>query len=254
MDDLDNILNEEQPVEAVEAAQEPVEQQGEQEVAEATEGQPRGPDGKFAPKGTKEADAMPAPEDTAKQIPFQSYQAEKQKRQELEQQLEALRQEMQQPKQPPAPPPSIWEDDQAALNHVRNDAVSEAVQQATFNAKLDMSEMMARQAHTDFDEMKADFIRMMQENPALQQQALADPHPWQKAYQIAKNARTMNELGATNIDELKAKLLEQIKAEQAEAAQPQIAIPRSLADAQSSKGDNTPPVTNALTLEEILGS
>lgn len=160
MDELENILSgEELPVEAVEPQPQP-------ELEQPEQGQPRGPDGKFAPKGTDEG-AMPAPE---KQIPIQSYQAEKQKRQEWEAkyaELERRIAEMQQPKEPPAPPPSIWEDDQAALGHVHNSAVSTAVQQATFNAKLDMSEMMARQAYSDFDDMKAEFIRLMQENTTL---------------------------------------------------------------------------------------
>lgn len=245
MDELDNILNEsEQPVEAVEPQPEAVEQ--------PEQGQPRGPDGKFAPKGNDDG-VMPAPEDEAKQVPIGSYKAEKEKRQALEAQIEALRREMEQRQQePPAPPPSIWEDDQAALNHVRNDAVSAAVQQATFNAKLDMSEMMARQAYNDFDDMKSEFVRMMQENPALQQQALSDPHPWQRAYQIAKNARTMNELGATNLDELKAKLTEQIKADLAQQPAAPTPLPRSLADAQSARGSNA-QAPAPLTLEQILG-
>lgn len=250
MDELDNILNgEEQPAEAIE-------QPEPQPEPEQPQGQPRGPDGKFAPKGNEEG-AMPAPEE--KHVPIQSYQAEKQKRQEWEQryntEVEALRRELEalkQPKEPPAPPPSIWEDDQAALGHVRDTAVTQAVQQATFNAKLDMSEMMARQSYQDFDEMKSEFVRMMSENPVLQQQALADPHPWQKAYQIAKNARTMTELGATNIDELKARLLEQIQAEQAQQPNPAAILPNSLADAQSARGTNT-PAPKPLTLEEILG-
>lgn len=249
MDDLDNILNgEESPVEVEQPQQEPEASEG-----EALEGQPRAPDGKFAPKGKKD-DAMPASEETAKHIPIQSYQAEKQKRQELEQQIEALRQEMQQPKEPAAPAPSLWDDEQAWQQHFGGEVVTTAVQQATFNAKLDMSEMMARQAYDDFDEMKAEFISLMQQNPALQQQALSDPHPWQKAYQIGKNARTMNELGATNIDELKAQLLEQMKAEQAQAALPQANLPRSLADAQSSRGGNTAPVSQPLDLREIFGN
>jgi hypothetical protein len=245
MDELENILNGDEQPETVEAQPEPQEAPAEE--------QPRGPDGKFAPKGND--GAMPAPEDEAKQVPIGSYKAEKEKRQALEAQIEQLRREVEaarQPAEPPAPPPSIWEDDQAALGHVHNSAVSQAVQQATFNARLDMSEMMARQAFSDFDEMKGEFVRMMQENPALQQQALADAHPWQRAYQIAKNARTMNELGATNLDELKAKLLEQIKAEQAQQPAAQITLPRSLADAQSAR-TGTVPAPAPLTLEEIFG-
>lgn len=250
---LDDVLNETaepeaQPApEATEAPQE----------AGSQEGPQRDEQGRFAPKGEKE-DAPPASEDKSKGLEA-GISAERKKRQETEAQLEQLRQELeqirasQQPQQPAAPPPSLWDDEQAWQQHFGGEVVSSAVQQATFNAKLDMSEMMARQAHEDFDEIKTEFITLMQQNPALQQQALSDPHPWQKAYQIAKNARTMNELGATNIDELKAQLAEQIKAEQAQAGLPQTNIPKSLAGAQSSRGQNT-PAPAALTLEEILGN
>ena len=243
MDDLDNILNEsEQPVEAVEPQQEP-------ETAEQLE-QPRGPDGKFAPKG-ETVDAPPASDEKARGQEA-AIVAERRKRQELEAKLADMERQIAAKQEPPAPPPSIWEDDQAALGHVHNSAVSTAVQQATFNAKLDMSEMMARQAYSDFDDVKSEFVRMMQENPALQQQALTDPHPWQRAYQIAKNARTMQELGATNLDELKAALIEQIKAEQAQQPTATNTIPRSLADAQSARGVAT-QAPAALTMEQILG-
>lgn len=252
MDELDNILNEsnEQPVEAVDPQEVPQE-------PEQPQGQPRGPDGKFAPKGETE-DAPPASDEKSKGLEA-GISAERKKRQEIEERynndITALRRELEElrrPKEPAAPPPSIWEDDQAWQQHFGGEVVSTAVQQATFNAKLDMSEMMARQAYSDFDDMKTEFVRMMQENPALQQQALSDPHPWQKAYQIAKNARTMTELGATNIDELKAALLEQIKAEQAQQPNPAASLPNSLADAQSARGTNA-PAPKPLTLEEILG-
>lgn len=249
MDDLDNILNEgNEPVEAVGPHQEP--DDGEQ-------GQPRGPDGKFTTKGEVE-DAPPASDEKSKGLEA-GIVAERRKRQEAEDRyktdVEALRRELEElkrTKEHETPPPSIWEDDQAWQQHFGGEVVSTAVQQATFNAKLDMSEMMARQANEDFDEMKAEFLRMMQENPAIQQQALSDPHPWQRAYQIAKNARTMSELGATDIDSLKAALIEQIKAEQAQQPATASALPNSLADAQSARGGNTPSPA-PLTLEEILG-
>ena len=71
-----------------------------------------------------------------------------------------------------------------------------------------MSEMMVRQANPDFEDVKAEFLALAQQNPDLTRQALADPHPWSKAYQIAKNHKTMTELGATDLDTLKAKLRE----------------------------------------------
>jgi len=179
--------------------------------------------------------------------------AERKKRQEIEAQLDQLRREMAaRPQEPAPPPPSIWEDEAGALGHVKQDAVSIAVQQATFHARLDMSEMMARQTHSDFEEMKAEFVKMMQDNPVLQQQALADPHPWQKAYQIAKNAKTMAELGATDIQTLEAKIREQILAEQ-QAIQPAASrIPPSLSTTRSVSSRNGPAWSGPPSLGDLL--
>jgi hypothetical protein len=53
----------------------------------------------------------------------------------------------------------------------------------------------------------------MAANPALQQQVLGDRHPWNKAYQIVKNHEKMQALGAVDLDDLKGKLREELKAE-----------------------------------------
>ena len=250
MDELDNVLNEgadvSQPVTEAQPAP--------QEVPNAPA---RDESGRFAPKG-ENVDAPPASDDKSKGLEAAAV-AERKKRQEVEQRYEAdiaaLRREieaMKAPQQAPEPPPSIWEDDQAALGHWQNQAVSTAVQQATLNARLDMSEMLARQANPDFDEFKAEFLTMAQANPALAQQALTDAHPWQKAYQIAKNARAASELGATNIEELKAQLLEQLKAEMQQQAPVAPNIPRSLADAQSARASAQSAPGNPLSLQDIL--
>jgi hypothetical protein len=94
---------------------------------------------------------------------------------------------------------------------------------------------------------------MMQENPVLQQQALSDPHPWQKAYQIAKNARAMQELGATDIQTLEAKLREQIMAEM--QATPPVEAPRippSLSTTRSVSSRNGPAWSGPPALGDIL--
>lgn len=237
---LDNILNEDSDtdVDIRPSMPEP------QETGEKPDPEPNQAD---------EPEAGPPPADDARRAGLEAgIAAERKKRQEIEAQLEQLRREMEaRTQEPAAPPPSIWEDENGALSHVRNDAVSAAVQQATFNARLDMSEMMARQAHPDFEDMKAEFVKMMQENPALQQQALSDPHPWQKAYQIAKNARTMNELGATDIETLTAKLREQILAEQqAQPAAPR--IPPSLSTQRSVSSRNGPAWSGPPPLTDLL--
>lgn len=246
MDELDDFLDQgTQTTEPTTEAQQP-----------ETIGQPRDEAGRFAPKETgvepqETADTVPPTADKLPPETFKGLKEEREKRQALERELEALKQQFQSNQQPPAPPPSIWEDDQAALSHVRDDAVATAVQQATFNARLDMSEMMVRQANPDFEEMKAKFLQMAELNPTLRQQALADPHPWNKAYSIAKNAAKMEALGAVDVSELEAKIRAELEAKY--AAQPPQAptLPTSLADAQSARSTASQP-QGLLTLEDIL--
>jgi len=205
------------------------------------------------PEQAEEPEAGPPPADDARKAGLEAgIAAERKKRREIEAQLEQLRREMEaKTQEPPAPAPSVWEDEQGAFQHFGGQVVSQAVQQATLNARLDMSEMMARQAHPDFEDMKAEFVKMMQENPTLQQQAINDPHPWQKAYQIAKNARTMNELGATDIETLTAKLREQILAEQqVQPAAPR--IPPSLSTQRSVSSRNGPAWSGPPPLTDLL--
>lgn len=252
MDDLDTFLD---------TGTKPAEVTTEPEAAPPPEtiGQPRDENGRFAPKQTGvepqepvTADAEPVPP-TGK-LPRDVYEPLKAVRDEnkaLKDRLAALEQQLQtpqQPKEPEAPPPSIWEDEQGWQQHFGG----QVAQQAAFNARLDMSEMLASQAHEDFDAVKAKFLEMAQGNPALAQQALQAKHPWEKAYQIAKNAETMAQLGATNLDELRAKLREEIAAEMKATPPAAPALPQSLADAQSAKG----PASNApqmLSLADIIG-
>lgn len=243
---LSDILdNDNLEVEAVEEPQ-PVE-----------DAQPRDEHGRFAANtGVDQADE-PDPVPPTDRLPKEDYKAirdEREKRQRLEAELEALRQQIAAQQEPPAPPPSIWEDDQGALQHVKNEAVTTAVQQATLNAKLDMSEMMVRQANPDFEEVKAEFLALAQSNPVLVQQALSDPHPWNKAYQIAKNHRAMQELGATNLDDLRAKIREELMSEmQAQAPAPRSVIPPSLATERNVGSRSGPAWAGPRPLSELLG-
>ena len=140
---------------------------------------------------------------------------------------------------PPAPIPSVFEDEVGFQEQFGTQVVSQAVSQATLNARLDMSEMLVRQANPDFEDVKAEFLKLAEENPTLRQQALSDPHPWNKAYQIAKNHKAMQELGAISVTDLEAKLRAQILEEmKAKPANP--AIPESLAGAQSVRGSTAP--------------
>lgn len=224
---------------------------------EETAAQPRDEHGRFAPTGVEEPEQeTPAeaqsepPSDKLPTETFKGLKEEREKRQELQRQLDELRNQINsQPKEPPAPPPSMWEDEQAWQQHFG----SQIAQQASFNAKLDMSEMLARQSNPDFDEVKAEFLRMAESNPALAQQALGDPHPWDKAYKIAKNARAMTELGATDLDSLKAKIREELEAEMRAQTPAAPGLPPTLSTERNVGSRGGPAWGGPRPLSELLG-
>lgn len=243
---LDSLLNDEPAVEAVEAepAQEPA-------PVEAPSGPVRDENGRFAAKETGVEDTGPPP-DKLPQDEYKAIREEREKRQRLEAELDALRntvQQLQTPAEPPAPPPSVWDDEQAYGGHI----VSQAVQQATFNARLDMSEMMVRQANPDFDDMKAKFLELAGTNPALREQALADPHPWNKAYQIAKNAAAVEELGAVDLNDLRAKMRDELLAEmQAQAPVTPMQAPPSLTGERNVGARSGPTWSGPASISDLL--
>lgn len=243
---LDSVFNDDEPEEAVEVEQtETVSETP--ETAEQADQRARDEQGRFAAK-TGVDDTVP-PTDKLPQEDYKAIREEREKRQSLERELAELRQQFTQQQEPPAPAPSVWEDETAWGGQL----VNTAVQQATQNARLDMSEMMVRQANEDFEEVKAQFLDMAKENPSLAQQALADPHPWDKAYKMAKNHSRMQELGAVNVADLEAKIEARLREEMAAGtpANTQPAIPRSLAGDQSSRASAQAPV-QSLTLQDIL--
>jgi hypothetical protein len=246
MGGLEDFLNSaEQPVEAIETPEAPEIQteavETPPEVAEEPKGPVRDEKGRFAPKG--EEGASPAPQEP--ELDHAALIGERRRRQELQAELEQLRSQLQ--AQPQQPAPDLWEDPQGWQQGV----VSTAVQQATFNARLDMSEMMVRQSHPDFEEKKATFIDLMNETPGLQQKALSDPHPWNFAYNYVTNHQRMQELSATNVTELESRLREQIKAELAAEQPAPPPIPETLADHQSARGASAETL-NIPSFDQIL--
>jgi hypothetical protein len=186
---------------SVEAAPEPA-----PEPEDAPSEPVRDEKGRFAAKDAEEPQT---------ELPKEEYKAireEREKRQNLERELEALRttvQQLQQPKEPPAPPPSLWDDEQGWQQHQQRLILTQADQLSRINA----SEMAARSTHADFQEMFDLFNTMATQNPAVVQQAMADPHPWNKAYEIAKNHKTMTELGAVDVADLEAKIEARLREE-----------------------------------------
>lgn len=248
---LSAMLNNDEP--AVEAPAVEVAPDTPEEPEQQADEQPRGPDGKFLPKQAGVDDAGPPPD----KLPPEEYGVVRAIRDEnkgLKSELEALRntvQQLQQPKEPPAPPPSIWEDEQGAFQHFG----SQVVGQASLNARLDTSEMLAFQAHADFDAMKERFIQMMTANPALQQQALSSRHPWETAYKIAKNAAQAEELGAVDVADLETKLREKITAElqgSSPVPQEQPGLPPTLTTERNVGARSGPAWAGPPSLSEML--
>jgi len=195
---------------------------------EESPARPRDENGRFAAKQTgvepetvdeQEPDAVP-PTDKLPQEEYKAIKQEREKRQSLEQEVEALRKQIQQFQQqnqePPAPPPSLWEDEEGWQHHLQ----SQVLQQADQLSRINASEMAARTQHPDFQDMYDLFNQMAAQNPAIVQQAMADPHPWGKAYQIAKSYKSMQELGAVDVNDLREKLKAELMAELSQGQSP----------------------------------
>lgn len=238
---LDNILNEESETEAEirPVMPEPAEETGEQSQPE--------------PEPVEEAEAGSPPADKAAKGQEAAIVAERRKRQEVEAQLEQLRREISaKPKEPETPPPSIWEDEQGAFQHFGGQAVSQAVQRATFEAKLNHSEFYARKNIDGFGDAWDDLNAWLSENPSVAQQATSDIDPWGYAYRAFQNQRTMQELGATDLKSLEAKIREKILAEQQAQQPPAPSMPRSLSTTRSVSSRRGPEWSGPPDLKELL--
>ena len=125
--------------------------------------------------------------------------------------------------------------------------------QADQLSRINASEMAARTQHPDFQEMYDLFNQMAAQNPAVVQQAMADPHPWGKAYQIAKSYNSMQELGAVDVNDLREKLKAEIMAELGGAPLPgKPAIPVSLTGERSVASRTGPAWSGPTPLGDLL--
>lgn len=202
---MDELLDDEQEPEVAEAQAGP--------AAPEPEAHPRDESGKFAKKGVEPQAEQPAevePPSTADQLPKDVYEPLRAVRDEnktLKDRLDALQKEIEsrKPQPEPEPPATLWEDE----NKWGQQLVSTAVQQSTMGSRLMMSELLMEQQHEDFGTIKQQIFEYVGSNPAVNQQVAESQHPWMTAYRAFKNQQTMQELGATNLDELRAQIREQ---------------------------------------------
>ena len=250
---IDDILNGvDEPVEAPEAVEAPEPQaepqQLEVQAEEPKAERPRGPDGKFIPKG--ETDASPA----SQEVDPSPIIAERKRRQEAERKAQELEARLQQLQTPPQPAPDMFENPEGWQSYFGQQITQDVTQYASLNAKLEMSEMLVAQAFDDFDDLRPKILEFMESNPAVRQEVLADRHPWARAYRMVKNAEAAKELGATDIGSLRATIEAEVRAKleaEQKAAVPKPEIPDTLADAQSARGSTVPLAPPSL--DQILG-
>lgn len=247
MGTLDDILSDEPAVEETVTEQ-----------PEVADDRARDEHGRFLPKETgveqaPEPEAVPPTVPEANGLPPEVYaplKAVRDENKDLKARLAALEAV---PPAPPPPIPSVFEDEEGFRQEYGQRIVNQAVSQASENATLNMSEMLVRQAHEDFDAMKETFLTLAKDNPVLADQARSDPHPWAKAYSIAKNHVKMQELGATDVASLEAKIREQVMAELTANQQPAgIRLPPTLSTEQNVGSRTGPAWAGPKSLNELL--
>lgn len=250
---LDDILdgNDEPELETVEAQPE---QQPEPEP------QPRDEQGKFAEKGVEQPETVDVEPPSTDKLPKDVYEplkAVRSENQTLKEQLEALRNEIRQqkPKEPPQPAPDMFGEPENWQQHFAGQTVSAAVQQAAFENKLNTSEFYARKNIEGFSDEWDGLNKWLQQNPAITQQALADFDPWGFAWRQYTNQRTIQELGATDVADLEAKLRAKWEAElQANVPVEPGKVPTSLSTKRSVGSRSGPAWTGPTPLGDLIGN
>lgn len=240
------------------------------ETPEASEGPARDEHGRFIPKGEETPATTPAAAPPAVQevehSPPPGLIEERRKRQEAEQRANALAQQLQQfqaQQQPAQEPyfPSVYEDEAGFAAGLQQQAVQLArqqmmpeVQQQVQQVRIEIAREMMGAAHPDFAETEAAFFQMAEQNPVLKQEMLQQANPVRWAYDYAKKAAEVRQIGSLDIAAIKAAAIAEYQATQQPApAAPQQQIPTSLADQQSARLTGAGAPTGPPTLAQILG-
>ena len=171
----------------------------------------------------------PVQESEKEQAYKRAMQAEREKRQAAEARLR----ELEQPKKEPIDP---WTDLPGALKSER-----EQLQETLFVERCNLTAEIARQRHTDYDEMQAAFLEAAEADPSLFARLRQERNPAEYAY---KQGLLHRELGSVNGDpvayreKLKASIRAEVEAElAAKGGVKPPAVPASL------NSDSSPAVT-----------
>lgn len=259
MDNLEDFLKGPETEEVVEeAVAEPVVEEVAAEPTEPTADRPRGPDGKFLPKGEKQAEeaasVSPTPQDPPLDHP--ALIGERRRRQEAEAEIERLRTQAAPLAVQPQPQglPDRWEDPEGYDQYLIAKAGAIAQEQAVHavqTQRIYQSALNARAKYADYGDAHAVFGEMVQSNPGLFHQMLHSPDPAEFAYTTAKTEMEIRQYGG--IDKLVEARVQARLAETQPAITPTPTIPDTLADAQSARGSSSAQPFTVPSLDQILG-
>lgn len=155
---------------------------------------------------TGEESAPPAQDNVDEKVAaFQAKaQDEKRKRQELEARLAQLE------AKPKKEAPDVLEDQQGFQSHMQQE-----VSQATLNAKLELSEFMARREYPDMDEKLEKYKELIAEGLVDHQKTLSSQSPWHTIAEVVEKNEKLAQLD--NIDDWReqerAKIRQELEAE-----------------------------------------
>lgn len=177
--------------------------------------------------------APPAASEEHKSIPVTALLDERDKRKEAQRRAEELERRLAQLEQAQQPKPDFLDDPEAALRHQQ-----ESVRFQIWNERLNMSEMLARQAYGDdlVAQAQEAFGAAARDNPALQMELQRQRNPYDFVVKWHKRNSFISEVGDdpetwknAQREALKAEILAELQAQQPVQQQPR--IPGSLASA-----------------------
>ena len=256
---LDDVMNPETPVppEEVKPETPPDEPKEPVETPDAEAAKADG-EQEETPKGDEKPDETPAsddPKDEAKPeptVPVSALQDERRKRQELANRLSAIEQQQ---AQAARPDPELDPEGAADFDRQQN-------AQSAFKLRVDMSQVMMRKLHDDYDEVEAIFMEEAANNPALQTQLASHPMPADFAYTEGQRLQKLKEMGDDPVA-----YIEQVKAEATKAAKEAViaemkkaqddaakaALPESLAEAPSASEKEANKWSGPKPLKDLIG-
>lgn len=211
------------------------------ETAESAVETPETPVVEQAAEPTVEQPEVPAEEPEkpeSKTVPIDAVHEERAKRRDLEKRYNALTEQVgqllphlskigQKGETAEQPKLDFYADPQAFLTQNLSDLESR-INTSLGSTLMAMSEAQGRARHEDFDETLGQFAELTKSQPHIRQQLRQEPDPAEWAYNFAKRAEMIADIG-DNPTAYEAKIRAKLEAEQVETKAPDPNLPKSLA-------------------------